>query len=263
MSLRSLRAPLVLVRASVLSSLQYRGDFVFEALRALFEVAWTLVPLLVVFGQRATIAGWSLSEALLVTAWFTALKAVLEGIITPSLVSTIEQIRRGTFDFVLLKPIDAQLLASVGKVSIYSAADVLSAGGLVAFALHRLHFVPTPGAVLTSLLLSIAAAAILYSINLAALSVAFYVARIDNLAYLLAALFDAARWPSTVFRGAARVLFTFVLPLGLMTTFPPLALLGRLSARSVAIATGAAIVGLVASRRIWVRALRAYRSAGG
>jgi ABC-2 type transport system permease protein len=260
---RSLRAPLVLLRASILSSLQYRGDFFFEAVRALFEVAWTLVPLLVIFGQRPTIAGWHVDEALLVTAWFTALKALLEGLITPSLVQTVEQIRRGTFDFVLLKPVDAQLLASFAKVGLFSAIDLVAAIGLVGVALHRLHHVPGAGELAVTLVLTLAAAAILYSLNLAALSVAFYVARIDNLAYLLAALFDAARWPSTVFRGAARLFFTFVLPLGLMTTFPPLALLGRLSLPAALAATGFGVLAVVASRALWLSGLRAYRSAGG
>jgi ABC-2 type transport system permease protein len=258
-----LRAPLVLLRASILSSLQYRADFLFEGVRAIFEIAWTLVPLLVVFGQRRTIAGWSIDEALLVTAWFTAEKALLEGIVTPSLVQTIEQIRRGTFDFVLLKPVDAQLLASLGKIGRFSAADLVAAFGLVAVALHRLHHAPTLAMIGTTVALSLAAAAILYSLNLVALSVAFYVARIDNLVYLLGALFDAARWPSTVFRGAVRLLFTFVLPLGIMTTFPPLALLGRLSVTSSLIALALAAAALVISRIVWLRALRAYRSAGG
>ena len=94
-------------------------------------------------------------------------------------------------------------------------------------------------------------------------SIAFHVGRIDNLAYLLDALFDAARWPSTVFRGAIRIAFTFVLPLGLMTTYPPLALLGRLSPSAIVGAVAVAIGLVFASRLVWLRAVRAYRSAGG
>jgi ABC-2 type transport system permease protein len=260
---RSFAVARVLARASVLGSLQYRAEFFFDAVRSVFDAAWTLVPLLVVFGARATIAGWNVNEALLVTAWFTLLKALLEGIMTPSLVSTIEQIRRGTFDFVLVKPVDAQLWASVGKIEISSASDLVVGAAMGTVALVRLHHLPTIAQGCTAALLTLSGIAILYALNVLALSVAFFVARIDNLAYLLAALFDAARWPAGIFSGGMRVFFTFVLPLGLMTTYPPLALLGRLDGRSVFVALGVAALALVVARLVWLRSLAAYRSGGG
>jgi len=253
----------VLARASVLGSLQYRAEFFFDAVRSLFDAAWMLVPLLVVFGIRKQIAGWDVNEALLVTAWFTLLKALLEGIMTPSLVATVEQIRRGTFDFVLVKPVDAQLWASIGKVETASASDLLVSIGIGVVALARLHHVPTLVQCLAAALVTLAGVAILYSLNVLALCVAFFVARVDNLAYLLAAIFDAARWPAGIFRGGMRIFFTFVLPLGLMTTYPPLAILGRLSPSAMAMAFAVAALALVISRLVWIRALASYRSGGG
>ena len=259
----ALRTTRMLLRASVMTSMQYRADFFFDLVYSAAELAWTLVPMLVVFGARPTIAGWSLDEALLVTAWFTFAKGVLEGIVTPSLVSTIEQIRRGTFDFVLLKPVDAQLYGTLGKLQLPSAVDLVAAVTIALVALHRLHHHPTPTQLATAALLTLCSLCILYALNVLALCVAFFVARIDNLAYLLASVFDAARWPSSVFRGGMRVFLTFVVPLGIMTTYPPLALLGRLSTRAVLLAVGAAIVALVGSRLAWVRSIAAYRSGGG
>lgn len=61
---------------------------------------------------------------------------------------------------------------------------------------------------------------------------------------------DAARWPSSVFRGVMHLVFTFVIPLALMTTFPARALLGTLSLGSVAFSAGLAVVFLAASRFI-------------
>ena len=197
------------------------------------------------------------------TAWFTLSKGVLEGLVTPSLVSTIEQIRRGTFDFVLLKPVDAQLYATVSKLHLSSLNDVVGAFVIGTVALARLHHVPSAAQLAAAALLTVCAMALIYSLNVLALCVAFFVARIDNLAYLLAAVFDAARWPASVFRGAMRVFLTFVVPLGLMTTYPPLALLGRLSLRSIAVAVAVAVASLAASRLAWLRSLAAYRSGGG
>ena len=61
---------------------------------------------------------------------------------------------------------------------------------------------------------------LLYSLWILTVSAAFYVVKVDNLTWLFGAIFDAARWPSSVFRGAVRAVFTYVIPLALMTTFP-------------------------------------------
>src|SRR6185295_5753539 len=90
---------------------------------------------------------------------------------------------------------------------------------------------------------------------------AFWVVRLDNLGYLLSSIFDAARWPLDVFRGAWRLIFTFVIPLGLMTTYPAQAILGTLSARTALLALGGAILFAAAARAVWLRAIGHYTSA--
>jgi ABC-2 type transport system permease protein len=85
--------------------------------------------------------------------------------------------------------------------------------------------------------------------------------RVDNLLYLFQSVFDVARWPNTVFRGALAFLFTFVLPLALMTTYPSLALLGKIGARTVAGALLGSLAFAAVARAIWVSSIRRYTSA--
>jgi ABC-2 type transport system permease protein len=92
-------------------------------------------------------------------------------------------------------------------------------------------------------------------------SIAFWVIRIGNLTYLFNAIFDAGRWPIQVFRGFWRVLFTFVIPLGLMTTYPAMALLGKLESATALWALAGAAAFFAGSRLVFRRALRQYTSA--
>ena len=119
------------LRMSTLAAMQYRVDFLVRGLIAMLWSAITLIPLLVVYGARKEVAGWSLNEALVVVAWFTLLRAVLEGAISPSLTAVVEHVRKGTLDFVLLKPADAQFLVSTAKFEPWRLIDV--AGALVIF----------------------------------------------------------------------------------------------------------------------------------
>lgn len=252
----------VQLRASATVAMQYRVDFLVQGGLSLFWAGWSLVPILVVFGGRRGVAGWSFEEALVVTGWFMVMKGVLEGAVNPSLAAVVEHIRTGTLDFVLLKPADAQFLVSTQKFAPWRAVDVAAGVAIFAVAFRRLGRWPAPGQVLASLLLFACAALILYSLWILVISAAFFVVKVDNLSFLFVSIFDAARWPADVFRGLLRFAFTWLLPLAIMTTFPARALLGKDFHPSDALAAVAGALAFAAfSRFVWLRSIGRYTSA--
>jgi ABC-2 type transport system permease protein len=251
----------VQLRASLLHGLQYRADFVVEGLMALYWIGWNLVPLFVLFDRRATVAGWDFPSALLVIAWFTALKGLLEGAINPSLIEVTERIRSGSFDYVLLKPADAQFLVSTARFEPWKLLDVVGGVGLAVWAFVLRGAPPAPLDLALCLVLLAAGAVVLYALWICVVSASFWVVKLDNLVYLFGALFDAARWPAQIFRGVWRFVFTFVLPLALMTTYPAMAALGRLDGAVALAAIGGAAAFAAVARLCWRTALGAYTSA--
>jgi ABC-2 type transport system permease protein len=242
--------------------MQYRVDFLVQGGLALFWTSWSLVPLLVVFGNREGVAGWSFEEALVVIGWFMVMKGVLEGAVNPSLASVVEHIRKGTLDFVLLKPADAQFLVSTQKFQPWRVVDALA--GLVVFvvAFRRLGRWPEPAHVVAAVLLLACAALILYSLWILVISAAFFVVKVDNLSFLFVSIFDAARWPADVFTGLLRFVFTWVVPLAIMTTFPARALLGKdFGPADGAAALLGALLFAAFSRLVWLRSIGRYTSA--
>lgn len=258
---RYLRLLAVQLRASTALALQYRLEFLGQGALALLWTAWSLVPLLVVFGRRDGVAGWTFEEALVVIGWFTLMKGILEGAVNPSLASVVEHIRKGTLDFVLLKPADAQFLVSTARFMPWRVVDVLAGLGIFAAAFVRMGRAPSAGAVALALVLLLCATLVLYSLWILVISAAFHVVKIDNLSYLFSSIFDAARWPVTVFQGFWRLVFTFVVPLALMTTYPALALLGKLDALVAAEALGGALAFAALARLVWTRSIGTYTSA--
>jgi ABC-2 type transport system permease protein len=57
--------------------------------------------------------------------------------------------------------------------------------------------------------------------------------------------------------------FTFVIPLTVMTTYPALALLDRLALWRAGAAGGGALLFAGVARVVWLRSLRRYTGAGG
>lgn len=250
-----------MARASALAQMQYRADFLLQLGMAVFWVAWNVAPAVLVFRIRPEIAGFSLDEAMLVIAAFLVLRAALEGIVNPNLQQIIEHVRAGTLDFVLLKPVDSQLLVSLTKIVPSKLVDLASGLLVGAWAIARLDPTPPPSAILAGLVMLLAGVAVLYSIWMLVLCSAFFFIRVDNLSFLFTSIFDAARWPIDVFRGWVRWVLTWVLPVAVMTSFPALAILGRLDASAALGALGAALVALLGSRLAWRLSVRHYGSA--
>jgi ABC-2 type transport system permease protein len=243
--------------------MQYRIDFVLDAFMSLFWTGTALLPLFVLFTQRPAVAGWTYPEALFVVAFFTILKGVLEGAIQPALTHVVEHVRKGTLDFLLLKPADAQFLVSTARFDPWKGVNILAGAGIFAWALPRVEHRPTALEFASMLLLLVAAISILYSLWIAVVALSFVFVKVDNLSYLFSTMYDAARWPASVFRGVLAIVFTFVIPLALMTTYPALAVLGRLDTKLFVFALAFATCFAWGSRRAWRAAIGRYTSAGG
>jgi len=260
--MRYLRLLWIQFRASTTIAMQYRVDFLVQGALSVFWVGMALVPLTIVFsGERRSIAGWSFEEALVVLGWFTLLKALLEGAINPSLLAVVDHIRKGTLDFVLLKPADAQFLVSTSPYEPCHVADALAALLIFAYAFRGLGSAPGPGELAAGLAMLLIAGMVIYSLWILVVAAAFYLVRIDNLTYLITSVYDAARWPIGVFSGVLRFLFTFVIPLAVLTTFPAQALLGTLEAVPAGISLVAAVVFSWIARTTWKASLGHYTSA--
>jgi ABC-2 type transport system permease protein len=194
-------------------------------------------------------------------AYFMAIKAVMDGIISPSLVQLVEKIRSGAFDYVLLKPVDAQLMISASRYEPWRIFDLLGAIALAIYALVEKGYAPAPADIGLGLLLFASGVAAMYSLWIVCAAASFWVVRLDNLVYLLGAIFDTARWPVQVFSGAWRVVFTFIIPVAVMTTFPAMALLGRLDPHTAIATIAGSLAMLAVSRLVWRSAIRNYTSA--
>lgn len=259
--MRYLRLLAIQVRLSLAVGMQYRSNFVVDGVVSMLWTVLGIVPLYVALHDRPPVAGWTFDRALVVVGWFTLLRGVLDGAVNPSLIMVVDQIRSGTLDFVLLKPADAQFLVSTTRFELWKGLDIAAALGLLGWAFHRLGRAPAAGGLVLAIALLVCAIAVLYSVWIMVVAAAFWVVRLDNLVHLFGSIFDFARWPVTIFRGTLRVIFTYVIPLGIMTTYPAEALLGTLSLRTAVLAVVGSFVFAVMARGVWTRALARYTSA--
>jgi ABC-2 type transport system permease protein len=253
------------LKTSVITAAAYRWEFLIDGLVSLFWAATAVLPVFIVYGQssKREIPGWSFGESLIVIGFFVLLQGILDGVINPGLQAVVQHIRAGTFDFFLMKPADSQFLVSTSKFNVWRVFSLLSSGTIFAAGFSKIGHGPAASQIVAALLLLVVSATILYSIWILVISSAFFFVKVDNLTYLLSSIFDAARWPRSVFPAVWRFVFTFVLPLGIMTTFPAEALLGRLEYQNALGAGLGALFFFALSRWVWMQSVARYTSAGG
>ncbi|MDF1563754.1 MAG: ABC-2 family transporter protein [Deltaproteobacteria bacterium] len=258
--MRSLRLLGALLRVALMNAAQYRASFLVDFFTGAAGTLGLVLPLVFVYDHAAEVAGWSFEESLLVTGFFLMLQGLVGLTIEPNLAAVVEGVRTGSLDYLILKPVDAQVAASLQRVAPARIWDFLAGVGVTLWALWALP-TPTPLGVLTALGLLGAGLVAIYGLWIVVISTSFWFVRVDNLRFLLTAVLDAGRWPVSVYRGWVRVVLTVVIPVAVVTSYPALALLGRLEPALALQTAGVAAGLLLVSRFTWLWALRHYTSA--
>ena len=112
--MRYLRLAGQFARASAQNELAYRANFWVSLLHSLLNLATGVLGVWVIFGQVDSIQGWDLPSTLALLGVYLTLSALRGLFIGPSLEALAGmdgEIWTGTFDFTLLRPVDAQFLA--------------------------------------------------------------------------------------------------------------------------------------------------------
>jgi ABC-2 type transport system permease protein len=248
-------------RNSLQIALEYRADFAVACFQSSFWLVWGVVGTLVFFQFTGTLGGWTLPQALLVVGMFRIFEGVIDGVMRPNITRIVEHIAKGTMDFVLLKPVDSQFLASLRQLNLMTLPDFAVGFGLIGYGLWMQRLVPGPLEILAFALLLACATVIAYSLWMLLTTTAFWLVRIENVAEVLTAIYETGRYPVSAFGPGLRIVLTFLVPVAFMTTFPAAALLGTLEPLYLALAPAMAAALLLVTRAFWRHALRSYTSA--
>ncbi len=249
------------LRVGALNELQYRVNFWLQLLQSTVALGTAIAVIALVFRYTEDLGGWSSSELLVVLGVHVLLGGVIQAVVQPNMQLLMDDIREGKLDHLLLKPVDAQLLVSVRQVALWKLVDVLVGLGVVAVGLARLGRVPTAGAVVGFVLTLLLGAVLVYCFWLAITTAAFWVVRMEHVAELFNGLYQAGRWPVTLFPGWLRVGFTVLVPLAFAVTVPAEVVTARAGWEAVATAGGFTAVVVLATRWFWRRGLASYSGA--
>ncbi len=258
---RYLKLLTLFIRVSIQNDAAYRVDFFLRSLTALFQLGGELIMLWTIFSNTRSLAGWSAAQVIVLLGVFRIMAGLIGLMIAPNMRRIMEDIRQGTLDFVLIKPINAQFYASVRQVVFWRVIDLAIGLCLAMTGVIGLSRTLSAGEIGLFVLLLACGAMIIYSLWLILATSVFWFTRIDNIEMLFWNLFEAGRYPIDIYHPWVRWLLTFVLPVAFLITIPAGALVARIGSLEALAACVAAPLALVTASLFWRVGLRRYSGA--
>jgi ABC-2 type transport system permease protein len=256
-----LRLIYIYFRVNVLNETAYRVNFFVQFFQSLLELGASLAGLAVIFSFTDSLGGWGADEMLALVGVYFLIGGLISLVIQPGMSALIDSVRDGTLDFILTKPEDSQLLVSIQRVAVFSLMDLLLGLGVLVVALVRLGGRVGGSQALAFAGMLAAGGIIVYSFWLILASLSFWFVRVENLLEIFRSMYEAGRWPVSLYPGWLRFGLTFIVPVAFATSIPAEALTGRLTGLSLLGALGLAVLLFLLARLIWRLGLRRYSGA--
>ena len=259
--MRAFRLFLTFARIGALNELQYRANLAIQIVESAITLATGLVVLALVFNQVADLNGWSHAELLAVMGVYTLVGGIIGAFIQPNMERLIGDVRRGTLDYVLTKPDDSQVLVSVREIRIWHLVDVVLGIVILAIAAREVPGTLGPAGTAAFLVALALGAAMVYCFWLILTTAAFWIVRMDEIVDLFAGVYQAGRWPVSIYPDWLRIGLTFLVPIAFAVTVPAEAFTQRLEPGTLGLAALFAVGLLLVTRLLWRRGVRRYSGA--
>lgn len=245
-------------RISAMGEMAYRLNFFIQLFQSLLELGTAIGGLAVIFTYTHTLGGWGPDEVLALVGVYTFVGGLIGLVIYPGMELFIESVRDGMLDFTLVKPADAQMLITIHQVDIWKVIDIGLGLGVLVYAMARLGERVGLQEAAFFIAMLLVGGIIIYSFWLILATLSFWFVRVENILEIFRSMYEAGRWPVSLYPGWLRFILSFIIPVAFVTTVPVEALTGRLTGETLVIAAVLAVVLLLVSRIFWRIGLRQY-----
>lgn len=165
----------------------------------------------------------------------------------------------GDFDLVLVKPVNALFRALMGGADIIDLFLLIPLTFVVIYIGGLLN--PTAPQTILYIILILNAIVIATAFHIAVLGLGIITFEIDNTILIYRDLKNLGRLPIEIYKQPLQGFLTYLVPVGIMITFPAKALMGLLSPWGALASLFFAVVSISLSLKFWKFALKKYSSA--
>lgn len=240
--------------------LEFKANFFAKLIQNLMWIFFFVMILFVIYGNTKTVAGWDRGDAMVLAATVFLMTSFSSAFFM-SLTEIPQQVRQGTLDFVVTKPIDSQFWVSTRRFNFDQCGVLLAGVAVVAIGVFTSGLHPGFLQWLAYFALVICATATFYAFNLALMTTGIWLVRVDNLWVLSESVTQVSRYPLDIYSRGIQQMLTYFLPLAIFATIPSRQLVKGFNPEGVLLGLVWAVAACLLSRVFWRYAMRHYTSA--
>jgi len=260
---RYLSIYLALWKNSVTREMIFKSNFL---LWIFVEVLWFGLQLSfigVLYLHTDRIGSWSKWQVVMLIGGSHFIQQIFQAFFLINCTNLSELIRTGKLDFLLVLPVNTRFVVSLRQVDLGGFVNASFALAVMAYAARQIPITPTLIQILGFFALCVAGILIHYSLMFLLTTISFWTVRAQGIVWGYYNLFQVARMPDEAFqRGLFRNLFTFAIPMLLVSNVPVRVLADKLTSRpQLLLLLGMSIVCFLVSEWVWRASVRRYTSA--
>ncbi|HYG23952.1 MAG TPA: ABC-2 family transporter protein [Verrucomicrobiae bacterium] len=258
---RYLRIYAALWKNSVTRETMFKGNFLLWIVVELLWFGLQLSFIGVLYLHTENIGSWTKWQVVMLIGASHFIQQIFQAFFLVNCTNLSELVRTGKLDFLLLLPINTRFVVSLRQVDLGAFVNAASALAVMAYSAKQLHFVPNVAQVSGFLGLALAGVLIHYSLMFLLATISFWTVRAQGIVWGYYNLFNVARMPDEAFHGVFRAVFTFALPMLLVSNVPVRLLLNKFSPAMALLLIAMAFACAIVSELGWRASVRRYTSA--
>lgn len=259
---RYLKIYAALWKNSVTREMMFKGNFLLWILVEFLWFGLQLVFISVLYLHTDSIGSWTKWQVVMLVGASHFIQQTYQAFFLVNCTNLSELVRTGKLDFLLLLPINTRFVVSLRQVDLGAFVNAISGLTVIGYAAHQLHYVPNVGQIFGFLGLCVAGILIHYSLMFLLATISFWTVRAQGIVWGYYNLFNIARMPDEAFQGVFKAIFTFAIPMLLVSNVPVRVLADKITRPGpVVLLLAMSVVCFVVSEFGWRGSIRHYTSA--
>jgi len=257
-----LRLYVIIERQYIKARMQYRADFIISSIGMFFSSLATLGVFWVILHTVNSLAGWSWMEMIFIYAFYMIAISPMQ-ILFDHAWQLRFHIQQGTFLKYYFRPLNMMFYYMSKMFDLKGLTQLFVGIALLIYASMQLHLAWTPTRLSLLMVTLFSAALVQISIMVAAACAAFWILNSYPVLGLAWKLREFSPYPMSIFDGAFRFAFTFIIPIGFVAFYPSQLFLRPEEVSPLIYFSPLIGIGLFAiTYWIWTRGVNSYTGTG-
>lgn len=249
-------------KMTFMSATIYKANFILMLIQSIINTLANVLCIEFIYSSVSSIAGWKKDEMIILICTSLIINQLYRGIVLPNQNAFVKKVNNGSFDLMLLKPMNIVYQINIGLIDISSLLSCIAPVIILCYKLTAVGIKAGLIHILIYICLVIIGCIILSSFMMMLFSLAFRFIKVDKVVNIYYTMMSLAEKPKEIFGYKSLIsTFTFIIPVIPLASIPTEVLLKKVNLSYCLISIIVAVQFLILAHVVMKKGLKNYSSA--